>query len=273
MKKVIILAFLVMFLTGCTAEVNVIINDTGINETVTIVDGNTEAYRNFIPAFYTDVFSDVEPDVKNSGIRYYDKTITQGVGGFNINYSHKFTLEEYKKARTTNTAFKSFLIRKNNADKQIIFSTETAIVKYFNMYPDLQNLKVNVISSYPVIDSNADYVNNNVYTWVFDRNTRKHFYLVLNDPNAPDVPDFPVVDSGDNNDVNSNISDNENDDNNIDGSSADSDDEESNDSVEDTKIEEEKKSFIDKYPIIILIGCIGVFLIFLLMLVKVAKVD
>lgn len=271
MKKVIILIFLVMFLTGCTAEVNVIINETGINETVTIIDSNTESYRNFVPAFYKDVLSDVEPDVKINGVEYYNKTITQGVGGYNINYSYKYTFDQYKTARTTKTAFKSFNLRQNNADKQIIFSTDSSVISYFNSYPSLSSIKVNVIPTYSVIESNADYVNNNVYTWIFNRNDKKHIYLVLNNPNAPAVDN--TVNGDDFNwgkEPGTDVSDDE-----PNSSNKDEDTEVKDDDVqsEENNQKEEKKSFIDEHPMVILFGCIVIFLIFVIMIAKVVKFD
>lgn len=263
MKKVILLLFIVMFLTGCSAEVNIIINDTGINETVTIIDSNTEPYRNYVPAFFNDVLSDVDPDVKVDGVEYFNKTITQGVGGYNINYSYKYTFDQYKKARSVKTAFKSFNLRHNNTDKQIIFSTDSSVISYFNSYSALNSIKVNIIPTYAVIESNADYVNNNVYTWTFNRNEKKHIYLVLSNPNAPAV-DNKI----DGNDFNWGKEPGEEPEDSNESSSDTNSELKDEDEQEAVEVKEEEKSFIDEHPMLVLIGCIVLFLLFVIMIAK-----
>ena len=48
---------------------------------------------------------------------------------------------------------------------------------YFQQYKNLNSIKVNITSTYNVIESNADSVNGNVYTWNLSRNNNKNIYI------------------------------------------------------------------------------------------------
>ena len=75
MKKIIMLFLVIIVLTGCSAEVNINIGENGINETITINDTSSTNYYNYVPVFYDDIFSEIEPDVKNEGVSYYNKNL------------------------------------------------------------------------------------------------------------------------------------------------------------------------------------------------------
>ncbi len=262
MKKIIMLVLLVLLLTGCSAEVNVIINDTGINETVTIIDNNTSSYYNNVPAFYKDIFSELEPDVKNSGVEYYNRNVTQGSGSYKINYSYKYSFDNYKDARTVKTAFKSFNLRKDVSENQIIISTDSSQLGLFNTYKNLTNVKVNITPTYQVVKSNADYVNGNIYTWNFNKGTKKNIYIVMYNPNMSSSnsgtgTDEPTTGEDEEKNEEKPVVDNNK-------------DESKNDSNEK---KEKEETFLDKYPYVILLGAIVIFLMFVIIMMKISKSD
>ncbi len=274
MKKITILLLLVILLTGCSAEVNIIINDTGINETVTINDTSTSSYYNYVPVFYEDIFSDIEPDVKNEGVSYYNKNVTQDVSGYKINYSYKYTVDEYKRARSVKTSFQSFNIRESKVDEEIVISTSTGGIKYFDKYTNLDSVKINITPSYKVLENNADYVNGNVYTWVFTKNTKKHIYIVLDNPNESNSTNNSTTG---NNGTTNNDSNNNNNGNDVSTGNNEQnnnqDDEENTSDVDNNENKDKKESFLDKYPYVILFGAIVIFAMFAIILVKVSKSD
>lgn len=266
MKKILILLFLIMFLTGCSAEVNIIINDTGINESIMFRDSNVTAYKNNIPVFYDDIFSDIEPDVKNEGVKYYNKSVSQDVNGYKINYSYKYTIDEYKKSRSVKGAFRSFNIRENNADEEIVISTDSGGLRYFESYMNLDSVKINITPSYKVLESNADYVSGNVYTWVYSKNTKKHIYMKLDNPSNNST-------NGGNTNNSNNSNDSNNSTNNDSSSGVDVNNDSDSNVSEEKKDKNEKESFLEKYPYIVLIGCIVIFLMFVIILVRVMKTE
>jgi len=189
-KKIILLILIVLMLCGCKAEVNVEINDTNtISESVDITAYQNNNYtkeqiknsfRNYLPAYAEDVIVDTNPDEQVSGVSYYKKTETDLDTGYKINYSYNFNFSNYAKARTVKEGFKSSTIQVNSPDKTILISTDSNGLLYFSQYPDLEEVKVNIKTKYKVKENNADSVNNNVYTWVFNNSTNnKGIYLLL----------------------------------------------------------------------------------------------
>ena len=268
MKKIIMLFLVIIVLTGCSAEVNINIGENGINETITINDTSSTNYYNYVPVFYDDIFSEIEPDVKNEGVSYYNKNVTHNVNGYKINYSYKYTFDEYKKARSVKTSFKSFNLRKSDMDEEIVISTDSGGLQCFNAYSSLDSVKINIIPSYNVKESNADFVNGNVYTWIFNRTTKKNIYMLLDNPNNSSSSDNNSSNgdsnngnsSSDNNSVNNNDNNNNNENDHL------------NETInEKDSSKKDEKSFIDKYPFVILFGAIIIFLMLFLVLFKVSK--
>lgn len=264
MKRIILLLILVVFITGCSAEVNINVSSNGIYEQVTITDnvsnGRTKehilaSYREYVPAFSKTLIADTEPDVKLEGVEYYTRALEETNTGYKVSYGYKFGFDNYKDSRSVDLGFKDAIIQRDAVDKEILLTTDSDGLKYFNMYPALSNVTINIVSTeFKVKDSNADYVNNNVYTWVLNGNTKKSVYIVFDDPNY--VP--PVADSG--NTENDDVTDKE-EDNKV-----------SNDNVE---VEEEEQSGIEKFmnenPFVVVCICLIIFLIFVMIVIKISK--
>lgn len=264
MKRIILLLILVVFITGCSAEVNINVSSNGIYEQVTITDNVSNgrpkehilaSYREYVPAFSKTLIADTEPDVKLEGVEYYTRALEETNTGYKVSYGYKFGFDNYKDSRSVDLGFKDAIIQRDAVDKEILLTTDSDGLKYFNMYPALSNVTINIVSTeFKVKDSNADYVNNNVYTWVLNGNTKKSVYIVFDDPNY--VP--PVADSG--NTENDDVTDKE-EDNKV-----------SNDNVE---VEEEEQSGIEKFmnenPFVVVCICLIIFLIFVMIVIKISK--
>ena len=95
--------------------------------------------------------------------------------------------KEYKNASSFKNAFRSSVIQYDSYEKQILITSDSGGMVYFKNHPQLTEVKVNITVTYPVIESNADYVNGNVYTWVFTKNTNKGVYMLLEDENGRSV--------------------------------------------------------------------------------------
>ncbi len=187
-KKIIILIFLIFMLCGCTAEVNVDINSNTIDEIVSIYAYPNEyynkeqlktAFRQYIPAFGKDMIIDAAPDEKASGISYYQRTLKDLGTGYRFDYSYKFNLSNYKGARTVKEGFKSSNIYVDNKEKTILISTDNGGLLFFNQYPELTDVTINIKTGYKVKENNADIINGSVYTWKLNRDDRKNIYLLL----------------------------------------------------------------------------------------------
>ena len=188
-KRLFILLALVFLLCGCSAEVNLTITDSKIDENITIVtfaDNTTtktmikNGFRKYVPAFVDDVIADTEPDERVTGIRYYNFESQDLANGYKNTYSFEYRFDEFKRSRSVKEAFKSVTIQNDNVDREIMLSTDSGGIMFFNSYPKLENVKINIKTDYRVKENNADSHKDNVYTWVFTpSNNQKNIYLLL----------------------------------------------------------------------------------------------
>lgn len=180
MKKTKYLFLLVLpfILCGCNAEYNLEIVDDNYKEELKVTaeeDSNTnliaydmsiKQYNDFyikkpIPASIdATIFS--EDNTKADGVIYYEKedlTIDDITG---IKFKNTFTKEGYEKSRIVNESYNRFLI--GTIDGNVILSTGE-VFKFFKEVPILDTVTVNIKTNHKVIKTNADEVNDNVYTW------------------------------------------------------------------------------------------------------------
>jgi hypothetical protein len=256
MKKIIMLLFLVVLLTGCSANVNLTVTSNNIEEEIIInaySDSDTtkeqvaSSFRTFMPVFANVPLSDTEPDVKKTGIEYYTRRVNDLGSGYRFSYKYKYKFDDYKKSKSVNFGFDSKTIQRNSGDKNIMISTDSGGLNFFDQYPDLETVTVNIETAYKVLENNANYVNGNTYTWVLRKDTRKSIYMLIEDPNAdvsyeedePEVPEEPEKPSV---------------------------------STPEEEEENEVVSFANKYPIVIGIIAILGFLVLVLVLSKISQI-
>lgn len=253
-KKIIILILFLFLLCGCSANVDLVVSDGGIEESVNITalednylskDQIKGAFREFIPAYEADLQTeivDTMPDQKKPNIDYYTKNTTELSSGYIINYKYKFGLNDYVKSSTMKKAFSSSSIIKDPKENTLTLSTDSAGILLFKEYPNLTEIKVNIKAEYPVKENNADSVNNNVYTWVFTPDTKKSIYILY------DVKD----ESNSSNNTNNG---------------------ETGIFKEDSKKDEtEFSKFINKHPILAGLSALVLFFVFIFIVTKVVKI-
>lgn len=188
MKKRILLVILLLLLCGCSAEVDLKINDTSVEETVTIDAYSDQtmsktmvyqSFRKYIPAFYDVVVPDLQEDAKVKGVSYYERTEKELENGYRFKYYYNFPFQSYNKARSVKNSFKSSFISKD--EKGVItISTDNAGNILIRQYPELSSIKVKIhTDGYQVLESNG-VLENGYYTWVFSQNdNNKSIYLKL----------------------------------------------------------------------------------------------
>lgn len=188
-KKIIALLMFVFLLCGCTAKVDINIDKRNIDETITITDFANESftkeqvlakYRKYMPVDKSTVIVDTEPDERKSRVDYYKRSVTDLGNGYNILYNYNYDYEEYFNARSLNTAFKSSFINYNKEENVITISTDNEGTRLFDQHKELDKLQINISSSYPIIESNADSVDGMVSTWNLSRDNNKKIYIKYN---------------------------------------------------------------------------------------------
>ena len=186
-SKCLILVFLIFMMCGCTTEVNLDISDNKIKESVDITfyqnvlypkDIIKTSFRNYIPVYAKNLIVDTMPDEPLEGIDYYTKKETDLGNGYKFNYSYDFNINEYKEARTVKDGFRSYNISFNQDDHTISLFAEGTLL-YFNEYPELEEVKINIKTDCLVKENNADDVKDNTYTWVFKKDDVKSINMLI----------------------------------------------------------------------------------------------
>lgn len=186
--KCLILVFCCFVLCGCTAEVNLSIDEKLVKESVDITFYQNVLYpkeliktsfRNYIPAFAKDLIVDTLPDAPLIDVEYYSKKETDLGNGYLFNYSYDFDINEYGEARTVKDGFRYYNVSFDQDEETITLSTDSRGLLYFDEYPELEEVTVNIKTDYLVRENNADRVNNNVYTWVLKKDDNKSINMLI----------------------------------------------------------------------------------------------
>lgn len=246
-KRIIMLLGMIIILSGCSAKVNINIDENKINESVSITtfadDKMTkemiyEGFREYYPVYAKDTIIDTMPDEKVSGTTYYDRSVSDLGTGYLFTYTYNFDFNKYQLARTVKNAYKSVDIVKDSEENTILVSTDNGGMLYFENYPDLDSVTVNIESKYKMLESNADSVSDGVYTWNLTPSNQKNIYLLL-DTSSEDE-----------------------------NNSENKDTEEKSSSKQENTSDKENENFFDKHPVLIIIVGILVFLILIIIVSK-----
>ena len=196
-SKCLILVFLIFMMCGCTAEVNLDISDNKIKESVDITfyqnalypkDIIKTSFRNYIPVYAKNLIVDTMPDEEFPDVKYYEKSETDLGNGYLFNYRYTFNIAEYEEARTVKDGFRSYNISYDRSNNKLTLSTDNEGIIYFNDYPSLDEVIINIKTDYLVEDNNADRKEGNTYTWVFTKDSNKSINMVINMENNSNTP-------------------------------------------------------------------------------------
>lgn len=192
-KKILTLILLIFMISGCSVEVNLDISDNKIKESndITIYQNAIytkeilrTSFRDYIPIYASDLIVDTVPDQPFSDVLYYNKNTTDLGNGYRFNYSYDFDIDKYGDARTIKDGFRDYSYSYRN--DIISLSTDSEGLIYFNDYPLLEEVTVNIETDYLVEENNADSVNGNTYTWVFNKDSKKSIDIVIDTSKSGD---------------------------------------------------------------------------------------
>ena len=192
-KKILTLILLIFMISGCSVEVNLDISDNKIKESndITIYQNAIytkeilrTSFRDYIPIYASDLIVDTVPDQPFSDVLYYNKNTTDLGNGYRFNYSYDFDIDKYGDARTIKDGFRDYSYSYRN--DIISLSTDSEGLIYFNDYPLLEEVTVNIKTDYLVEENNADSVNGNTYTWVFNKDSKKSIDIVIDTSKSGD---------------------------------------------------------------------------------------
>lgn len=185
-KKLILAIFIALFTTGCTVDYNLLIEDNKIKETTKFIQDETDEDDSYIytqyleeyPIYKNEEFLYNTPNEKIEGNTYYEKTIEKNNNGYNATYKAEFKIKEYDRSRFFNDAFAN---RSSGYDKNegcyYIIADNLKIFEQENTVNSI-NISINLVG-YKVIESNQDSVNNNIYTWSFNRSDKERKNITI----------------------------------------------------------------------------------------------
>ena len=178
MKKIIFCLICLFILTGCDVTYTLDIDDD-FNETIYVTSSNPQQLNNissykFNNPVYYDESNVSDEGAKLPNVKYYDYIYSNG-----ITASYKFK-NEYKRSNAVHYCFPSLTI---DEDEYVKLRT-TVDFKCFKLEPELDKVTVNIITKNQVVSHNADKVDGNTYTWVFEKNgSMKSIDIKYKNPN------------------------------------------------------------------------------------------
>lgn len=193
MKKIIkyiLIIFILILLTGCSGNYNVIINsDLSVNEELELtIDNEYGQYQKTLSIFEKN---DIDKD--NYDVSVEDDEIK-------IEYNEKFnSIEEYiSNSKVYKQLINNIQLNRNN-DYIDIYVDENLKIKnkYTNIngtnLVDLDVIQVNITNPFKVVLTNADMINDNVYTWSITKDDISKKIQMQFKPKLDVFPIKPVV--------------------------------------------------------------------------------
>lgn len=185
MKKIFLLIMISFLLSGCTAEYNLNISDKGFSETLILraenLNDNELLIEYPITAFYDSEGNNEDPLKKESGVEYYNSKLIQENNLNKLTYNYNFSENEILLSRIIRNSFSTVIFKKYDHDEDgkndyMLISTTDDFSGF--KYENLSEVVINIRNDYKVISSNADKINGNIYTWVFNKNNSKAINMV-----------------------------------------------------------------------------------------------
>ncbi len=170
--KILILIFLIISLSGCTANYKLEINNKTIKERLTInnIDIN-EIKKVNIPIDYE--IDDVSIyDKKSNDIDYYNIELTDN----SAKISYNFNTEEFDSSMLFKNCYENATFTKD--DYELLISTSNKFLCY-DEYDELEEITINVYSKYKLINTNADKIDNNNYYWYINKSNKDSKKILL----------------------------------------------------------------------------------------------
>jgi len=173
-----------LFASGCTVDYSLIIDEDNLfHESVVInSENNSESQELYddpwpIKVYYNDPDSGEYPE-KLDGVEYYVNDVFLEHDLYRKKLSYDFKLSEFANSNLIQSCYEHFYVTENKKDQTITLSTSAEFLCMIN-YPALNEVAITIEVKNPVITSNADFVDGNVYTWNITRENYETRGIIL----------------------------------------------------------------------------------------------
>lgn len=169
MRKIIFLILTIFLLSGCSVEYNLEINYKSISENIEI--GKFDATK-------IDDFEYLAPYaiLNDESQKFYTFDYSNQI----LNLSYEYDMQNFEMSEAFNQCYDMSNFSYDNEYYYILTSDEFKCLSYMGYATD--EVKINIKSKYLIVDSNADYVDDNVHTWVINENNsnNKPINIIIN---------------------------------------------------------------------------------------------
>lgn len=166
--RYLLVIFLLLFITGCTSEYNITIEDEKVKEELIVQD---------VDNFYIDKFDNLLAIPTEN--KYYNVVKTDN----KVKFSYTYNFDNYKDSNIVKNCYEALQIYKENdyyvLQSGLTFNCNSIQISDFEKV-DFTTLNVNIkINNYEVLESNADFINQNVYTWNINNNNYSNKPIII----------------------------------------------------------------------------------------------
>ena len=202
-KKIILIVFLVMLLTGCDITYNLSVSeDEFVESTIfntSTTDGTKEylynLYREEYPIYIDQEYLYYDPYSQITGNDYYTKNYNELENGYIFNYQASYNYDDFSRARSLNTIFNTIGV--GYLDTEDYYYLSMSGIKIFNYNNTINTITINIEFDRDaiILSNNADTVSGNTYTWQLNPTNLKDInityrFLHLTDPDPePETPE------------------------------------------------------------------------------------
>lgn len=172
--KVFVLFLFLILCCGCQIDYSLTIDERGLlSEKIRLISDNEEESQRLLedtfpyPVFYDAAFSGDIPE-KIDGVTYYATEILKNGRYYEKLFQHQFVSYEFSKATSLHTCYENVRVYENAEEKTTTLSTSSEFLCMAS-YSNLNQTTVRIESHLPVVVSNADKIEGNMYTWFINR--------------------------------------------------------------------------------------------------------
>lgn len=160
-NKILILLIILFLMTGCQAEYNLTIDNDTYTESINMTVDNDDTYN-------IQNLKENNQYISSSSTNglIYEKTIEENYDNTIFNYKHSFSFDEFR-GTLNGKCFNKINLTESDGIYSLYASD---FICYGEHEQTAESYKINIKTNYNVINNNADEVNNNVYTWMIDKN-------------------------------------------------------------------------------------------------------
>lgn len=169
MKKILLLSFILILLSGCTANYEVVIDGDKIKERLTITETDKSIFDKITDTGWTvrDSFDALLSGDEFSRQDYSIKSLNSE-DQLGVKYSND-SLESLENSSVINQCFNNPSI---SVEDNIVY-IDTGEFECFDLYDNLDSIRIAFKTNHKVLDTNADTIENDSYIWNITKDSNK----------------------------------------------------------------------------------------------------